>query len=85
MTLRYVGLPNINLYKSNVEQFASSIFGTPITLGAIAATWERFQPKLTLTNLLAHDKKCASVAFSRGCRQYILALGIAGDVASRYA
>ena len=57
LTLRYVVLPNINHYKSNVEQIASNTIGSPITIGEIAASWDGFQPKLTLTDLLVHDKQ----------------------------
>ncbi|MGS0740499.1 YhdP family protein [Glaciimonas sp. GG7] len=51
LTLRYVILPNINHYKSNVEQIASATVGAPILIGSIAASWDGLLPKLTLTDL----------------------------------
>ncbi|MDP5009372.1 MAG: AsmA family protein, partial [Glaciimonas sp.] len=57
LTLRYGILPNIDHYKSNVEQLASQALGNSITIGAIAASWHGLQPSLTLTDVVLHDKQ----------------------------
>lgn len=57
LTLRYVVLPNISHYKSNVEQIVSSALGSPISIGTIAASWDGLQPTLTLTDVIVADQK----------------------------
>ncbi|QRX81395.1 YhdP family protein [Glaciimonas sp. PAMC28666] len=57
LTLRYVVLPNISHYKSNVEQIVSGALGSPISIGTIAASWDELQPKLTLTDVVVLDQR----------------------------
>ena len=57
LTLRYVVLPNISHYKSNVEQIVSNALGSAISIGTIAASWDGLQPKLTLTDVVVADQK----------------------------
>ena len=56
LVLRYAVLPNIDRYKSNVEQLASQATGQPLTIGRIDAGWTHFTPRLVLTDVVIHDQ-----------------------------
>ena len=56
LVLRYAVLPNIDRYKSNVEQLASHATGQPLTIGRIDAGWTHFTPRLVLTDVVIHDQ-----------------------------
>ena len=60
LVLRYVVLPNIDQYKSNVEQLATGVVGRPVTIGTIHASWHGLHPKLTLNNVVIHNRTGAA-------------------------
>lgn len=60
LVLRYVVLPNIDQYKSNVEQVATRVVGRPVTIGTIHASWNGLHPKLTLNNVIIHNRTGAA-------------------------
>lgn len=55
LTLRYGILPNVDLYKPNVEKIASRMLGQSVAIGAIAASWHGLQPYLSLTDVVIRD------------------------------
>jgi uncharacterized protein (TIGR02099 family) len=59
LLLRYVVLPNIDHYKSNVEQLTSRALGQPVTIGTIGAAWQGLYPTLSLGNVIIHDQRGA--------------------------
>ncbi len=56
LLLRYVVLPNIDQYKSNVEQVATRVVGRPVTIGTIHASWHGLHPQLTLNNVVIFNR-----------------------------
>lgn len=54
--LRYVVLPNIHGYKPDVENMASRVIGSRVTIGDIQAAWSGLRPRLTLDKVVIHDK-----------------------------
>ena len=53
--LRYVVLPQIALYKPNVERMLSEGIGRQVTIARIDASWRGFSPLLELDGLVIHD------------------------------
>lgn len=56
LTLRYAVLPNIDLYKGDVERIASHAIGRPVSIGTIYASWKGLRPYLFLGGVVVHDK-----------------------------
>lgn len=56
LALRYVVLPNIDEYKSTVEQVATRVVGRPVAIGTIHASWHGLYPKLTLNNVVIYNR-----------------------------
>jgi uncharacterized protein (TIGR02099 family) len=56
LALRYVVLPNIDQYKSTVEQVATQVVGRPVAIGTIHASWHGLYPKLTLNNVVIYNR-----------------------------
>lgn len=56
LTLRYGVLPNIDRYKSDVEQMASHAIGKPVSIATIYASWKGLRPYLFLGGVVIHDK-----------------------------
>ena len=56
LTLRYGVLPNIDHYKTDVEQLASHAIGKPVSIGTIYASWKGLRPYLFLGGVVIHDK-----------------------------
>ena len=54
--LRYLVLPNIDSYKSEVEQMASHFLQRPVSIQAIDASWNGLNPRLKLDNFVIHDQ-----------------------------
>ncbi|MCD2517434.1 TIGR02099 family protein [Massilia sp. G4R7] len=48
LVLRYAVLPNIGLYKSDIESAAGRALGNRVTIGRLAASWQGIHPKLFL-------------------------------------
>ena len=53
--LRHLVMPNIALYKPQVEQLASNALGQKVSIAGITASWSRFTPHLQLTDVVVHD------------------------------
>ncbi|MES2537425.1 MAG: YhdP family protein [Pseudomonadota bacterium] len=57
LTLRYVVLPNIDMYKAEVEQLATRAIGRPVSIGTIHASWRALNPHLSLNNVVIRNKE----------------------------
>lgn len=57
LSVRYIVLPQISQYKSNVEKMLSEGFGRQITIAHIDASWYGFHPLLKLNELVIHDSE----------------------------
>ncbi|MFT5643665.1 MAG: hypothetical protein ACI83P_001212 [Janthinobacterium sp.] len=57
LLLRYVVLPNIDYYKSNIEQAASKATGSQVSIERIYASWSGLHPSLFLGDVLLRDKE----------------------------
>ncbi|MBC7786623.1 MAG: TIGR02099 family protein [Methylophilaceae bacterium] len=55
--LRFMLMPNINSYKDDIANFASSKVGPKITIGHINADWDGINPHFTLTNIDIFDSQ----------------------------
>ena len=55
LSLRYVVLPNIDSYKSEVEQLASHFVNRNVRIAAIQASWHGLDPRLKLENVVIHN------------------------------
>jgi uncharacterized protein (TIGR02099 family) len=56
LSLRYVVLPNIDHYKTQVEQLATKTIGRPVSIATIHASWRGLKPHLLLNNVVIYDK-----------------------------
>ncbi|HJV50703.1 MAG TPA: YhdP family protein [Noviherbaspirillum sp.] len=56
LALRYLILPHIDTYKPDVERLASRAIGNKVTIAAINASWDGFRPRLSLHDVVIHDK-----------------------------
>src|SRR5712692_490911 len=56
LALRYWVLPKVAEYRSDVEQYASKVLGTRITIGAMEAGWQGLRPELLLANVTVFDR-----------------------------
>lgn len=63
LALRYVVLPQISDYKSDIEQAATKVVGQPVSIGRIEAHWQGLNPELVLDDVRIADRQGAP-AFS---------------------
>ncbi len=56
LALRYWVLPKVAEYRSDVEQYASKVLGSRITIGAMEADWQGLRPELLLANVTVFDR-----------------------------
>lgn len=56
LALRYVVLPNIDNYKSDIERLTSQVVGRPVTIARVYASWNGLQPRLSLNDVVVLDK-----------------------------
>src|SRR6266853_1734071 len=56
LALRYWILPKVAEYRSDVEQYASRVLGTRITIGTMDADWQGLRPELLLANVTVFDR-----------------------------
>ncbi len=54
--LRYAILPNIDLYKPDLERAASRALGNPVTIARVYASWRGLHPNLYLGDVRLHDR-----------------------------
>ena len=57
VTLRYVVLPKVADYQSEIEQAASRAVGQPVKIGKIEARWDGLNPDLVLDNVQLFDSQ----------------------------
>ncbi len=57
LVLRYAILPNIDLYKSDIERVAGNALGSRVTIARLAASWNGMRPALSLSDVRLHDRK----------------------------
>ncbi|MBC7456123.1 MAG: TIGR02099 family protein [Massilia sp.] len=55
LLLRYVVLPNIDYYKSDIERLASRAIGNPVSIERIYASWDGLRPNLFLGDVVLRD------------------------------
>ena len=55
LSLRYVVLPHIDAYKSQVEQLASHFVNRPVRIAGIEASWHGLNPRLRLESVVIHN------------------------------
>jgi uncharacterized protein YhdP len=56
LALRYWFLPNIENYRESIAQAASRAAGQHITIGKVAADWDRLRPHLSLSDVQVFDQ-----------------------------
>ena len=56
LVLRYAILPNIDLYKSSIEQIASRALGNQVSIARIYASWSGLRPSLFLGDVVLRDR-----------------------------
>ena len=57
LVLRYLVLPNIDLYKGDIERMASRALGNPVTVERIYASWSGLNPSLFLGDVVLRDQQ----------------------------
>ena len=57
LLLRYAILPNIDVYKSDIEQVVSRLTGNQVSIARIYASWSGLHPNLFLGDVLLHDQQ----------------------------
>jgi uncharacterized protein (TIGR02099 family) len=57
LALRYAVLPNIDVYKPQIEAIATKAIGRKVAIGTIHATWRGLNPHLTFTNVHIHNRQ----------------------------
>ncbi|WP_306396119.1 YhdP family protein [Telluria beijingensis] len=55
LVLRYAILPNIDVYKGDIERVASHALGSRVTIARLAASWHGMRPALSLSEVRLHD------------------------------
>ncbi|EEO28486.2 YhdP family protein [Oxalobacter paraformigenes] len=53
--VRYLVLPHVSAYKSELETLASESIGRPVTFSRVSASWYGLQPKIDLENVRVAD------------------------------
>lgn len=61
LVLRYVVLPKISDYQTEIEQVATQAVGQPVKIGRIEARWNGLNPDLVLENVVVADHQGAPV------------------------
>ncbi len=56
LALRYVVLPNIDHYKSDIERIATRAVGSPVSIARVYGSWNGFKPSLFLGDVVVRDK-----------------------------
>ncbi|WP_020651576.1 YhdP family protein [Massilia niastensis] len=57
LVLRYAVLPNIDLYKGDIERAAGRALGNRVTIARIDASWKGLNPSLFLGDVRLHDPR----------------------------
>lgn len=56
LALRYWILPNITVYRPDLERLATQAVGLPVTIGKLEASWEGLHPELALEDVRIADR-----------------------------
>jgi uncharacterized protein (TIGR02099 family) len=56
LVLRYAILPNIDIYKPDIERAASRALGNQVSIARVYASWRGLHPNLYLGDLRLHDR-----------------------------
>ena len=56
LVLRYAVLPNIDIYKPDIERAASRALGNQVTIARVYASWRGLHPNLYLGDVRLHDR-----------------------------
>ncbi|MFZ6817603.1 YhdP family protein [Undibacterium sp. Ji22W] len=56
LLLRYVVLPNLENYKTEIEQYASVKLGRQLSIRNLQANWQGFNPQIALQGILIQDQ-----------------------------
>jgi len=57
LALRYVVLPDIGRYQTEIEQEVSAVIGLPVRIGSVSAGWDGLRPELRLEQVRVFDRK----------------------------
>ncbi|WP_229209977.1 YhdP family protein [Duganella sp. Root1480D1] len=57
LALRWVVLPNIDHYKSDIESLASRAVGNPVVIDRVYASWKGLRPQLILGDVVMRDAR----------------------------
>lgn len=57
LLLRYAILPNIDMYKPDIERAASRALGNPVTISRVYASWRGLHPNLYLGDVRLRDRE----------------------------
>ncbi|HEY1227163.1 MAG TPA: TIGR02099 family protein, partial [Ramlibacter sp.] len=57
LALRWAILPNIDLYKPDIERAASRALGNPVTISRVYASWRGLHPNLFLGDVRLRDRE----------------------------
>lgn len=60
LSLRYLILPQVSDYKSEVEQMISASLGRRVEIAGLQARWSGLHPELQLTDVVLHDQAGAA-------------------------
>ena len=57
LLLRYVVMPNVDMYKHQIEHLAAHALGQAVSIGAVDVSWRGLRPRLVLGDVVVHDKQ----------------------------
>ena len=57
LLLRYVVMPNVDVYKHRIELIAAHAVGQPVSIGAVDVSWPGLRPRLALRDVVVHDNQ----------------------------
>jgi uncharacterized protein (TIGR02099 family) len=63
LALRYAVLPNIDLYKPDIERAASRVLGNQVTISRVYASWRGLHPNLYLGDVRLRDRQGRQLLF----------------------
>ncbi|MEO6565990.1 MAG: TIGR02099 family protein, partial [Casimicrobiaceae bacterium] len=62
LTLRFAVFPSIGDHRERIAAWMGATLGQPVTIGAISADWDGWNPRLGITNFAIHDAGAARAA-----------------------
>ena len=55
--IRYIVLPQVSAYKTEIERMASESLGCPVSFAEIKASWYGLQPRVDLEDVVVSDNE----------------------------